>query len=119
MLVRIANDKYLRHAKADTITGAFEMLLEENVKLGSMAEQWQPFRENVLWNVEVHEVLNANESSLRKIYNSYNSPVHRMMSRDDVLDLFLKKADLGLLEKDVIYFYGMSKMTVAGENYKE
>ena len=38
------------------------------------------------------------------------------MDLADVLDLFLKKADLGLLDKDVIYFFGMSKMTVAEEN---
>ena len=35
------------------------------------------------------------------------------------MDLFVKKADLGLLEKDVVYFFGMSKMTGARENDKE
>jgi len=115
-LVRIANDKYLRHAKTDTITEAFEKLIEENVQQGSMAEQWQGFRDNFLWKVEVNDVLDANLDLLRKIYKSYLSPVHTLMSLDDVLDLFLKKADLGLLDKDVIYFFGMSKMTVANEN---
>lgn len=38
------------------------------------------------------------------------------MSLEDVLDLLLRKADLGLLDKDVVYFFGMSKMTVAQEN---
>ena len=38
------------------------------------------------------------------------------MSIEDVMDLFVKKADLGLLDKDVIYFYGMSKQTVPSEN---
>jgi hypothetical protein len=74
-LVRIANDKYLRHAKTDTITEAFEKLIEENVKLGSMAEQWQGFRDNFLWKVEVNDALDANLDLLRKIYRSYLTPV--------------------------------------------
>ena len=118
-MVRIANDKYLRHAKANTITEAFEKLIEENVKLGSMAEQWQGFRENFLWTVEVNDALVANEELLKIIYNSYLSPVQRWMKLADVYDLFLQKADLGLLEKDVLYFFGMSKMTGVKENDKE
>jgi hypothetical protein len=35
---------------------------------------------------------------------------------DNVMDLFTKKSDCCLSQKDALFCYGMSKMTVANEN---
>ena len=122
LLVRIANDKYLRNdriaggARAQTITEAFELLIEENVPKGSRAAEWQGFRDNSLWCVDVNDVLEANLDLLRKVYKSYTSPVAHQMSLDGAIDLLANKADNGMNDRDALYCYGMSKMTVVDEN---
>lgn len=116
LLVRISADKYLRHAKAANITEAFEMLLKDNVSLGSQAKQWQGFRVNFLWTVDVNDVLDANLELLRKVYKSYLTPVQQYMTIHNAIDLLEKKAEIGLATKDVIFCFGMSKMTIPNEN---
>ena len=121
-MVRIANDKFLRDnkltggARAKTITEAFELLVEENLSLGSRAAEWQGFRENSLWCVEVNDILDANLEFLRRVYKPDNSPASYLMSLDEAVGLLTKTENIGFNERDAVYCYGMSKMTIADEN---
>ena len=120
--MRIANDKFLRNdkvaggARAQTITEALELLVEENLPQGSRAAEWQGFRDNSLWCVDVNDVLDANLDLLRKVYKSYTSPVAPVMTLEGALDLLVAKCDMGLNDRDALYCYGMSKMTIIDEN---
>ena len=38
------------------------------------------------------------------------------MTMDEAIELFCKKSECGLREKEAVYCYGICKMTVANEN---
>mmetsp|Transcript_32855 Transcript_32855/g.50226 ORF Transcript_32855/g.50226 Transcript_32855/m.50226 type:complete len:100 (+) Transcript_32855:7203-7502(+) len=59
--------------------------------------------------------MEPNIPGLRKLYETFFEPRKRYMSIDDAIRLFMK--DTGILAKDtdVIYCFGMSKMTCVVE----
>ena len=69
LLLRISKEKYQKTGEAPTQAAAFELLLERNVRPTSNHEEWQGFRSDKLYSVEVNEVFQANVDVLRKIYS--------------------------------------------------
>lgn len=115
ILIRIAIEKYEKTNKCNTISEAFEMLLQINVKKGSQEGQWQGFRDNLLWKMEVNDVLEANLENLRKIYKSFETGLKAKMNFEDIMTLCTVMMDIGIMEKDLLFLFGMSKMTVVRE----
>ena len=68
LLVRIAKEKYHKTRVAASVADAFEMLLERDVLPVSNHEEWQGFRDNVLYTVDVDRALRANQEALGKLY---------------------------------------------------
>ena len=79
-------------------------------------KEWNNFRENFLYTIEINDVLETNLDLIKKVYNLYNKSNKNYMTLDDAIDLFFKKSDCGMNYKDITYCFGMSKMTVPNEN---
>ncbi len=60
----------------------------------------------------MNDVLEANLEGLKKVYNYYQEPRKKHMTMHDAMNLMMKDTQLNLIEKDAIYCYGMSKMSV-------
>jgi hypothetical protein len=59
--------------------------------------------------------LEANLEGIKKIYNYYQEPRKKFMTMVDSLNLVIRDTQLGIGEKEAIYCYGMSKMSVIYE----
>ena len=117
-LARIAEKKFKEPKICATYVESLEKLLEEHIfKLGDK-EEWQEFRDNRLWTIDVNDVLEANQEHLTKIYQRYFAPRKKYMDMKDALHFMMKDSALNLIEKDAIFCYGMSKMTVDKEHEK-
>ena len=81
-----------------------------------LQDEWQGFRTHILYTTEVNDILNANLHLLRRIYEQYYTLSRKVMNYIDVVNLFHYRSDCQLSEKEVLYCYGMSKMTVPQEN---
>ena len=68
ILFRIAEVKY-KVNKQGTFSEAFEKLCHEYIFKNYIPEPWQAFRDNHLWKLEPHDVLEANQLNLLKIHN--------------------------------------------------
>lgn len=121
ILVRIARDKYLKSRIADNIVEAFEMLMDNNFLPGSNVDEWQTWRENELWTVEVNDILSTNKAGIEKVINFYTSQnsIQKFITFNDMVDLFQYRSDVNLVSRDVAYTLGMSKQTVVLENEED
>lgn len=64
LLVRVAQAKYLKTGKCKTIAEAFQMLIDINIKPVSNIYDWQGFRTNEVWTLDVNDILEANLDNL-------------------------------------------------------
>ena len=72
-----------------------------------------------MWNIEVNDILETNLEAIRKIYNAYVSSEHyKFITFAHCQDLFGYKA-FSMSEKEILFNFGASKMTVADENKDE
>ena len=115
MLVRIAEAKYIRTDKEDRIDEAFERLMEEVILENYAWEPWMEFRREKLWTLEVNDVLSVNMDGLEKLQKHYLTGKKKSMTRKDAIALMTKDTPVGMNERDTLYCYGMSKMTIIDE----
>ena len=69
-----------------------------------------------MWTIDVNDVYTVNLDSLRKIFQSYTTPIVKLLTFENIVDLFIVKNEVNILEKDLMYCFGMCKMTVPDEN---
>ena len=116
MLIRIANEKYKRHGEADTFTQALEMLIKENVIPYRNDMEWQEFRNEHLWCIDVNDVFQANLETLQKIYKDIKIyQGNKYVIYADIINMYCQKNEIQMNDKDVIKAFGLSKMTVVDE----
>lgn len=65
--------------------------------------------------MEVNDILEANLDGLKKVYSHFFEPRKKFMSKEDALGLMMRDTALNMIEKDAMFCYGMSKMTVTNE----
>ena len=73
------------------------------------------FREEKLWTLDVDDVLKVNIEGLRQIQEYYWTIKQRYMSKRNAIDLVTKDSAVQVTDKDAMYCYGMSKMTLIDE----
>lgn len=87
---------------------------------------YQGFRDEHLWTLEINDILDANLTSIKTIYDKYvisQGPWMRYLSIKSCSDWLIEKAGLPITEADLLYYFGMSKMTIpeetkAGKQYE-
>ena len=64
----------------------------------------------------MNDVFLANLDLLKSIFKLYFNTSRSYMSKQDALDFMCRHTTLQMAEKDAIYCFGMSKMTVINEH---
>lgn len=98
-----------------TMAESFEMLLQRHIMPINVMDQWQGFRDNLMYNVQCNDVFEANLEQTKAIFNIYTRGYLKFITFDNVKELFMKKSNLNLSLKDVTFCFGMSKITVINE----
>ena len=112
ILVRLAQFKFVNSGVCSTYEEAMQKLLEEHIFPYANPEPWQEFRDELLWTIDVNDVLEVNLDGLRKVYSFFHEPRKKYMTMQDALNLMIKDTNLALAEKTAIFCYGMCKMSV-------
>jgi len=111
IIVRLAKAKYIDTGNTKSYSEALKKLIQNHILKHDSSDPWQMFREKKLWTVPVNDLMEPNVPALKKLYESYFEPRKKSMSIDDTISLFMKDTGLLAQEKDVVYCFGMSKMT--------
>ena len=114
-IMRVADLKYLKSNIASSYAEAFQMFLDNNCFALGPTTEWQEFRDDIWWCYETHNILQANQRHLVKIYRSFFAPRKKYMNKADCIELMFKKSKIIPDENKVTYCYGMSKMHVISE----
>ena len=70
ILIRMARYKFIDSQKCTTYAEAFSLMIEVLVTPSvNKLHEWQTFRDRRLWTLEVNDLMEANLSSLQKLYN--------------------------------------------------
>ena len=74
-------------------------------------DEWDLFRKTIIWTYDVSDILEANETGLKKIWNSFVSPRQKTPLKAHMIALMNKNIQPPIIkaEVDVIYCYGMCK----------
>ena len=62
--------------------------------------------------MEINDVLQANIDGIERLMEHYYAPRKTYCNKKDIISLFTKDANVMIGEKEAIYCFGMSKMTV-------
>eukprot|EP00352_Strombidinopsis_acuminata_P005987 CAMPEP_0176352262 /NCGR_PEP_ID=MMETSP0126-20121128/10882_1 /TAXON_ID=141414 ORGANISM="Strombidinopsis acuminatum, Strain SPMC142" /NCGR_SAMPLE_ID=MMETSP0126 /ASSEMBLY_ACC=CAM_ASM_000229 /LENGTH=203 /DNA_ID=CAMNT_0017703263 /DNA_START=114 /DNA_END=725 /DNA_ORIENTATION=+ len=114
LLFRIANEKYRRPDIVKTYSAAFVKLMEDHILPNWKMEVAQDFRDQEYWTQEVNDLYKHNMESLKKLYDHY-ADAKKYMYIDDAVNMCTRHSDLILAQKDAMYLYAMSKMTIVHE----
>jgi hypothetical protein len=119
--LRLAQTKFKDNKVYETFAESLEVLIKEFILPHHPVEAWQSWRDNELWCMDVNDVFEINIPSLEIIYKSFLSVTHKWPDQQDMVDLCMSLAPVGISEIEVKFCYGMCKMTVVNEalNYKE
>ena len=71
ILVRIAQEKFLKPGICKTLSEGLEMLIERHIIPENRASEWQGFRDELIWNLECNDVLACNLEGIMKVFNLY------------------------------------------------
>ena len=81
-ITRIANAKY-KHSEQNksnpnptvrTSAEAIKKLIENHYYVHGPTDEWDMFRKSVIWTYDVSDILEANETGIRRIFNSFVTP---------------------------------------------
>ena len=77
---------------------------------------WQKYRDEVCYQLSVNDVFEINIKGIKSLMEHYHKPRKNFFNRKDFLNMFTKDSEVMIGEKEAIYCYGMSKMTVVKES---
>ena len=114
-LVRVAEGKYKTPGIVKTFAEAMEMLIMENIKPNWDASNWMGYRLDWLWKVDVNDTFQSNILGMKSVYSAIlkgtKNLTRKYVTLEDCITIFARHLDVGLSESQVIWCFGMSKMT--------
>lgn len=78
---------------------------------------WQPFRDNLLWTLDVDDLFKANLATISKVYTKYTrdiNPKIKFLTKDNLI-LMIEDCGAPLNDKQVTMAYALSKYTIQNE----
>ena len=111
ILVRLANAKYKESKICATSPEALLKLLHENIYPNSKEVNGEHFRRFQCYNVKVNEILQKNESLIKKIYDQYTHNKKRYITLEEATEV-VRKADVNVSMKQVGVIFAESMMTI-------
>lgn len=77
-------------------------------------EPWQSLRDDLIWTLDVDDLLRVNLEGLQQVYLKYCGKAPKL-SRHESIEIFVSYSHVNLGHHHAAMAYGMSKMTVAEE----
>ena len=122
-LVRVADCKYRTPGIVSTFAEALEKLIREDIRPHWRSENWHGYRLDWLWKVDVNDTFQSNILGMRSVYDGIlkgqKGKPRKYVTLEDCINIFAKHLDVGLSESQVVWCFGMSKMTNALERRQE
>lgn len=123
IIVRMAKTKYFEKGEEPTVAASTERLLRQYILPNSCEVMpAQAFRDELLWCLEVDDVIRANRVGIDLLVKQYatgGNKVQKSLTKDDVLrlhqDCVLLHAQLFNSERAAVMAYCLSKMTLTDE----
>ena len=75
-----------------------------------IVEEWEGFRTNKLWNMEVNDIFKANLNNIKALMKRFMEPRKDKLTTQDAISIFTSLTSI-LPESVSMHIYGMSKMT--------
>lgn len=76
VIVRLAQDKFKEPKLCSTMAEAVTKILEEHIIMhGDIPNEWQEWRDEQLWTLEVNDVFEANLDLMKKLYAGFLAPM--------------------------------------------
>mmetsp|Transcript_15052 Transcript_15052/g.23282 ORF Transcript_15052/g.23282 Transcript_15052/m.23282 type:complete len:213 (-) Transcript_15052:98-736(-) len=114
----MAKTKYFEKGICSTVAESCERLISEYIVPNTSEQmEWQEFRDNKLWCLEIDDIFKANSRGLERLYKAFATNgvgKNRYFQKDDALKM-MEAAGIGLSEKKVSVAYALSKATIANE----
>lgn len=124
IIARMAKTKFFEKGICKTVHESLEKLLLEYIIPNSIEQmEWQEFRENKLYTLEVDDLFKANLAAIEKLFKQGGLKpgrnARKYISKDEVLDLqaacSAKAPFLIKQENKTVLAYSLSKMTIKNE----
>ncbi|CAI2385868.1 unnamed protein product [Moneuplotes crassus] len=116
ILVRIANQKYIKSKALSSLPMAVARLLTENIFENSEhVLSGQLWREDYLWTINIDDLYKANLSSLKSIFVMFRKKRTNYWSLKDSLYVCRNELDINIEAKEVQLAFSLAKMTVVDE----
>lgn len=116
IIVRIANGKYRETGVTKSYADATKLLITNNLQKFDLSQPWDVWRQKVLYTCEVNDLMDPNIPGLKKVYEKYLEARKKYMDVKDAYSLFREETGLIAQEQDVLYCFGMAKMTCIAES---
>lgn len=110
LLVRMAIAKFPNYPPAD----ALRKLVEEYMLTDPNLLSWWRFRQELIWTLEVDDLLKANTHITRKLYQSVQTVLKKQFHLEDAVQM-VSHSTLKLTDKDTTLAFSYSKFPVTDE----
>ena len=118
IIARMAKTKYFDKGVCKTVWESCRKMLREYIIPNTVeVMEWQGFRDNQLWCLDVDDLFKANQAGVAGLWRTYGTNgkgKNRLFSKDDGLRM-LADAAVPLADKKAVLAYALSKQTVANE----
>lgn len=118
IIARMAKQKYFERGVCKTVAESVEKLLVDFIIPNSIESmEWQLFRDNQLWTLEVDDLFKANQYGVDQLFKKFSTMQVRntkYLSKDDCVKMMVDSG-VPLSEKNVVVAYALSKSTIANE----
>ena len=99
IMARMAKIKYVEKKFEENVSDALERLLRNYILPNTIEHmEWQPFREQYLWNLDLDDLFKANTPSIQILFKKYLKLNQKHLSLEDLLSM-VKDSAIPLSDK--------------------
>lgn len=116
IIARMAKTKYFDKDTLPTVAESCEKLITEYIIPNTTEHmEWQAFRDNYLWTLDVDDLLKANLDRIAKLYKMFTQARRaKHLTCEHFLEM-VEQSGMPVTEKQVVIAYALSKATVSAE----
>lgn len=92
-----------------------EKMLDEYVLADPETLSWWEYRQELMWTLEVDDLMKANQANLRKLYQSVQTTLKKTFTSEDAVNMVQNCPGLRLTEKETTLAFAYSKFIVVDE----
>ena len=91
IIARLAKAKFLDHGVCKSVASSTRKLITDFILPNTLEQMdWQPFRDNLLWTLDVDDLFKANLANIGKIFTKYTrgiNPKIKFLTKDALITM--------------------------------